>query len=140
MVDECQSPVLDGIRVLVVDDDAETRDLLSKALTRVGAHVTTAESARQAFEQLRTEGADVLVSDIGMPHEDGLSLMRRIRSLAGGPGQIPAIALTAYARPEDRAEAIAAGYQLHLAKPVELAKLQAGLATLVASDSVRSSQ
>ncbi len=140
MVDECQSAVLDGIRVLVVDDDAETRDLLSEALTRVGAQVTTAESARQAFEQLRTEGADVLVSDIGMPHEDGLSLMRRIRSLAGGPGQIPAIALTAYARPEDRAEAIAAGYQLHFAKPVELAKLQAGLATLAASDSVRSSQ
>lgn len=140
MADECQSPVLDGIRVLVVDDDAETRDLLSEALTRVGAQVTTAESARQAFEQLRTEGADVLVSDIGMPLEDGLSLMRRIRSLAGRPGKIPAIALTAYARPEDRAEAIAAGYQLHLAKPVELAKLQAGLAALAASDSVRSSQ
>ncbi len=138
IIDECQSPVLDGIRVLVVDDDAETRDLLSNALTRVGARVTTAESARQAFEQLRTEGADVLVSDIGMPDEDGLSLMRRIRSLAGEPGRIPAIALTAYARDEDRAEAIAAGYQLHLAKPVELAKLQAGLATLAASESVRS--
>jgi CheY-like chemotaxis protein len=130
MVDESQSAVLDGIRVLVVDDDAETRDLLSEALTRVGAQVTTAESARQAFEQLRTEGADVLVSDIGMPHEDGLSLMRRVRSLAGGPGRIPAIALTAYARAEDRAEIMAAGYQLHLAKPVELAKLQAGLARL----------
>jgi CheY-like chemotaxis protein len=138
MVDESQSPVLDGIRVLVVDDDAETRDLLSKALASVGARVTTAESARQAFEQLRTEGADVLVSDIGMPQEDGLSLMRRIRSLGGGPGRIPAIALTAYARAEDRAEIFAAGYQLHLAKPVELAKLQAGLATLAASESIRS--
>jgi signal transduction histidine kinase/CheY-like chemotaxis protein len=131
-VDTPRSPILDGVRVLVVDDDAETRDLLSRALTITGARVTTAESARQAFEQLRTEGADVLVSDIGMPEEDGLSLMRRIRSLSGGPGRIPAIALTAYARAEDRAQAIDAGYQLHFTKPVELAKLQAGLATLVA--------
>ena len=124
------SPPLDGVRVLVVDDDAETRELLSQALGATGAKVTTAESAQQAFDQLRSAGADVLVSDIGMPEEDGLSLMRRIRSLSGRPGRIPAIALTAYARLEDRDRAMEAGYQLHFSKPVELAELQAGVGTL----------
>ena len=124
------SPPLDGVRVLVVDDDSETRDLLSQALGATGARVTTAESARQAFDQLRSAGADVLVSDIGMPEEDGLSLMRRIRSLSGRSGKIPAIALTAYARLEDRDRAMEAGFQLHFSKPVELAELQAGVATL----------
>jgi len=126
------SPVLNGVRVLVVDDDAETRELLSQALSVTGAQVTTAQSAREAFEQVRANGADVLVSDIGMPGEDGFSLMRRVRSLPGGPGRIPAIALTAYARAADRAQAIEAGYQMHFAKPVELAALQAGLAALTA--------
>ena len=130
-VDAVASAALADVRVLVVDDDAETRELLSQALTDRGAHVTTAESARQAFEQLGTEGADVLVSDIGMSEEDGFSLMRRIRSMPGAPSRIPAIALTAYARPDDRARALEAGYQLHFVKPVELADLQAGLATLI---------
>jgi CheY-like chemotaxis protein len=125
---------LEGVRVLVVDDDAGTRDLLSQALAASGARVTTADSAREAFELLSTQSADVLVSDIGMPEEDGFSLMRRIRSLAGQPGRIPAIALTAYARPEDYTQAIQAGYQLHFAKPVELAALQAALATLTGLD------
>jgi len=125
---------LDGVRVLVVDDDAGTRDLLSQALAATGARVTTADSAREAFDLLTTQSADVLVSDIGMPEEDGFSLMRRIRSLAGQPGRIPAIALTAYARPEDCTQAIQAGYQLHFAKPVELAALQAALATLTGLD------
>jgi signal transduction histidine kinase/ActR/RegA family two-component response regulator len=124
------SPVLSGVRVLVVDDDAETRVLLSEALMVTGARVTTAKSAREAFEELTTHGADVLVSDVGMPDEDGLSLMRRIRSLPEGPARIPAIALTAYARPSDRAQAMEAGYEMYFAKPVELAALQAGLAKL----------
>lgn len=94
--------------------------------------MTTAESARQALQQLRTDGADVVVSEIRMPDEDGFSLMRRIRSLPGELGRIPAIALTAYARPEDRARAIEVGYQMHFSKPVGLAELQAGLATLAA--------
>jgi CheY-like chemotaxis protein len=128
------TPILSGVRVLVVDDDAETRSLLSEALTVIGACVTTAKSAREAFEELTTHGADVLVSDVGMPDEDGLSLMRRIRSLPEGPAQIPAIALTAYARPSDRAQAMEAGYEMYFAKPVELTALQAGLARLTGCD------
>jgi CheY-like chemotaxis protein len=95
-----------------------------------GARVTTAESAREAFEQLSGDSADVLVSDIGMPDEDGYSLIRRVRLLPGNRGRIPAIALTAYAHPADRVQAIEAGFQMHFAKPVELAALQSGLAVL----------
>jgi signal transduction histidine kinase/ActR/RegA family two-component response regulator len=131
------SPILSGVRVLVVDDDAETRLLLSEALTVIGAQVTTAKSAQEAFEELTTHGADVLVSDVGMPDEDGLSLMRRIRSLPEGPSRIPAIALTAYARPSDRAQAMEAGYEMYFAKPVELTALQAGLAKLAGCDDSR---
>jgi signal transduction histidine kinase/CheY-like chemotaxis protein len=129
-VDIAVSPLFNGVRVLVVDDDAETRELLSHALTVTGALVTTAKSAREAFDQLKTDGADVLVSDIGMPEEDGYSLIRRVRLLPGGRGRIPAIALTAYAQPAHRVQAMEAGYQMHFAKPVELAALQAALATL----------
>ena len=128
------APVLSGVRVLVVDDDAETRVMLSEALSLTGAQVTTAKSAREAFEELTTHGADVLVSDVGMPDEDGLSLMRRIRSLPQGPMRVPAIALTAYARPSDRSRAMEAGYEMYFAKPVELAALQAGLAKLTGRD------
>jgi signal transduction histidine kinase/CheY-like chemotaxis protein len=131
-VEFAASPLLTGMRVLVVDDDAETRDLLSHALSRTGARVTTAESAREAFDQLRTDGADLLVSDIGMREEDGFSLMRRVRLLPGRHGRIPAVALTAYARPADRLQAMEAGYQMLFAKPVDLAALEAGLAALIA--------
>lgn len=129
--DRPAAPPLTGVRVLIVDDDAETRFLLASALAGNGARVTTAENAGEAFQQLSTDGADVLVSDIGMPAEDGLSLMRRVRALPGDSGHIPAIALTAYARPSDRAAALEAGYQLYFTKPVELDALQAGLATLI---------
>ena len=125
-----QIPRLAGVRVLVVDDDRDTRELLTEALGESGARVTSADSARRALEVLIADGADVLVSDIGMPEEDGLSLMRRIRSLPGDRGRIPAIALTAYARTEDRLQAIDAGYQMHMTKPVALRELQAGLAKL----------
>ena len=126
------APRLDGIRVLVVDDDANTRDLLTEALGTTGARVTAADSAPHALEQLSVAGADVIVSDIAMPGEDGFWLMERIRALPGDLGRTPAIALTALARREDRAKAIAAGYQMHLAKPVELGELQAGVASLAA--------
>ena len=125
-------PRLDGVHVLVVDDDLNTRELLTEALGTTGARVTVADSAPQALEQLSTAGADVIVSDIAMPGEDGFWLMERIRALPGELGRTPAIALTALARGEDRARAIAAGYQMHFAKPVELGELQAGVATLVA--------
>jgi CheY-like chemotaxis protein len=95
------------------------------------ATVTTAGSASEALEHVVREAPDVLLSDIGMPKEDGYSLMRRIRRLSGQASRIPAIALTAYARAEDRAKALQAGYQKHLAKPVEPATLIAAVASLV---------
>jgi signal transduction histidine kinase len=127
-------PDLSGVKVLVVDDDRDTRDLLTQALSASGARVTTADSAEQAFRRLDTEAPDILISDIGMPDEDGFSLIRRIRELPGDTRHIPAIALTAYARPEDRDEALDAGYQMYFAKPVEIADLQTGLATLARRD------
>ena len=123
---------LDGVRILVVDDDPNTLDLLTEALMTSGAHVTAAGSARSALERLRADGADIIVSDIAMPDEDGFWLMNRIRSLPGQVSRTPAIALTALARTEDRRRVMEAGYQMHLTKPVQLGELQEGLATLVA--------
>jgi signal transduction histidine kinase/CheY-like chemotaxis protein len=125
--------ILEGVRVLVVDDDPDTRELLTDVLGTLGAKVTAVDSAQHALQRLITQGTDVIVSDIAMPDEDGLSLIRQVRALPGPLGRVPAIALTAFARADDRARAIEAGYQLHLAKPVELAELQAGLATLTGS-------
>ena len=123
---------LDGVRILVVDDDPNTLDLLTEALATSGAQVTAAGSARYALERLRADGADIIVSDIAMPDEDGFWLMNRIRSLPGQISRTPAIALTALARTEDRRRVMEAGYQMHLTKPVQLGELQEGLATLVA--------
>ncbi|HEY5619089.1 MAG TPA: CHASE domain-containing protein [Vicinamibacterales bacterium] len=123
---------LAGVHILVVDDDADTRELLSEALGASGAHVTTADSARRAFEELVRKPADALISDIGMPGEDGLSLIRQVRAMPGMHGRIPAIALTALAHDADRERAADAGFQMHLAKPVELATLEAELLKLLA--------
>jgi signal transduction histidine kinase/CheY-like chemotaxis protein len=109
-----------GVRVLVVDDESDARELVKRLLEGRQAAVRTAESARQAIELLEDDKFDVLVCDIGMPGEDGYSLIRRIRALDPSRGaHIPAIALTAYARVDDRVKAIAAGFQMHIAKPVE---------------------
>jgi len=114
-----------------VDGEADARDLMRAVLAQCGAQVTVAESARGALEALGQAPFDVLVTDIAMPKDDGYALIRAIRALDGGRGgQIPAIALSAYARIEDRAEAIAAGYQQHAAKPIEPAELAAAVATL----------
>ena len=125
------SAILWGVRGLVVDDDEDSRLFVSTALKAQGAQVTLASSSAEAFERLRRTPPDVLVSDIGMPGEDGFELMRRIRALDESEGgRTPAAALTAYARPEDREQALASGYQLHIAKPAdpaELARLVAGL-------------
>ena len=126
------APRLQGVRVLVVDDDPNTRELLTEALGTTGALVTSADSARGALERLTVDGADVIVSDIAMPGEDGLWLMQRIRALPGTAARVPAIALSALARSEDRDRAVAAGYQMHLAKPVQLGELQEGVAMLIA--------
>jgi signal transduction histidine kinase/CheY-like chemotaxis protein len=123
---------LHRLRVLVVDDDADARELLAAALGATGARVATAGSADEAMRELGRHGADVLVSDIRMPGEDGISLLRRVRSLPGSRSRIPAIAVSASAREQDRAEAIEAGYQLHFPKPVDLACLQAGVAQVAA--------
>jgi CheY-like chemotaxis protein len=111
---------LGGISVLVVDDEADARDLLQRLLQDAGASVRTAGSAAEALAQLRAVQPDVLVSDIGMPEVDGYQLMQLVRALPPqSGGRVPAIALTAFARDEDRARALAAGFDAHLAKPLE---------------------
>ena len=120
-----------GVKVLVVDDEPDARALVKRLLEDCEGRVVTAGSASDAVHLVRTERPDVLLCDIGMPGEDGYSLIRRVRAL--GPehgGQVPAAALTAYARPEDRVRATAAGFQTHLAKPVEPAELIATVASL----------
>ncbi|HWB54724.1 MAG TPA: PAS domain S-box protein [Tepidisphaeraceae bacterium] len=120
-----------GIKVLVVDDEADSRALVKQLLEDCDASVITAESAAEAFDKLRSNLPDLLISDIGMPGEDGYSLIHRIRKLkAEEGGNIPAIALTAYARSEDRTRSVLAGYQMHLSKPVESAELIASVASL----------
>ena len=120
---------LSGVRVLVVDDQPDARELLTMVLGGAGAEVSTASSADEALEVLRGEQVDVLVSDVGMPVEDGYSLVGRVRSLE--TGLIPAVALTAYASEEDRQRALAAGFDAHVAKPVEPAELVSVIAGLV---------
>ena len=123
---------LDGLKVLVVDDEVDTRDLLKVWIGQCGPKVVTAGSAVEALATLEEMRPDLLISDIGMPGEDGYELIRKVRALpAGRGGKIPAIALTAYARTEDRLRALRAGYQMHIAKPVELAELVAVMASLV---------
>jgi PAS domain S-box-containing protein len=113
------SSPLQGVRVLVVDDDTDSRDFLVFALEEFGAIATAVSSASLALEVLTTFKPDVLISDIGMPEEDGYSLIRRVRALPSEEGgEIPAIALTAYAGDRDRQLAISAGFQKHLSKPV----------------------
>jgi two-component system CheB/CheR fusion protein len=124
-------PTLDGVRILVVDDEPDARELVRATLTQCGAEVTEVASVRAALEALEGARFDVLVSDIAMPDEDGYSLIRQVRSReAEGGGGIPALALTAYARIEDRMSAIDAGYQQHAIKPIEPAELAAAVATL----------
>jgi CheY-like chemotaxis protein len=111
---------LQGLRVLVVDDDADARELIGYVLETCGTEVRLAGTAAAALEQLMTYTPDVIVSDIGMPDEDGYSLIRSIRTLpVEEKKDVPAIALTAFARNEDRTRALVAGFNLHMAKPVE---------------------
>jgi signal transduction histidine kinase/CheY-like chemotaxis protein len=129
-----------GARLLVVDDEEDSRDLMKRLLEDCGAIVSAAASAEDAFAQMLCSRPDVLVSDIGMPDEDGYTLLRRIRALGDEHGgNIPAVALTAYARPEDRAHSIHAGFQRHVVKPVEPADLIAAVAALVGTTLARTS-
>jgi signal transduction histidine kinase/CheY-like chemotaxis protein len=124
---------LDGVRALVVEDDDDARALLQKVLTGQGALVRIASSARAALELLGRERVDVLLSDIEMAGTDGYELMRelRLRTVALG-GAVPALALSAYTRTEDRLRALRAGFQVHLSKPVKPSKLVAVVASLAA--------
>jgi signal transduction histidine kinase/ActR/RegA family two-component response regulator len=124
-------PILAGLRVLVVDDEADARDLLAIRLQQYGADVITAPSAEAAMEALALQEPrpDLIVSDIAMPGEDGYSLIRRVRAMEPEQGgRIPAIALTAYSRTKDRVQALAAGFQIHMPKPVNAAELAHAIA------------
>jgi CheY-like chemotaxis protein len=124
-------PELDGLRVLVVDDEPDTRELLLAVLISCGAEVVPAASAGEALDRIVQEQFDVLITDIGMPEEDGYSLIEQVRRLpADRGGAVPAAALTAYARTEDKVRALRSGFQIHIAKPVEPDELVAVVANL----------
>ncbi len=121
---------LGGLCVLVVDDDEESRHVVAAHLESCRAVVLTASSAAQALDVMHRQRVDVLLADIAMPGEDGYALMRKLRALDSSFATIPAAALTAFARDEDRQAAFKAGFQLHLTKPVEAGSLIAAVATL----------
>jgi signal transduction histidine kinase/CheY-like chemotaxis protein len=127
--DEAASPIeacaaLAGIKALVIDDEEDARALLVRILEQCDAEVVSVGSATEALEQLPRFHPDVVISDIGMPELDGYQLIRAVRALgAEQGGRTPAIALTAFARPEDRMRALQAGYQMHLTKPVDQSEL-----------------
>lgn len=124
-------PELHGVKVLAVDDEADARHLLTAVLERCGAEVRTCASAAEALAVMDEYNPDILISDIGMPEETGFDLIRKIREReAGHAGRIPAVALTAYARVEDRLKALTAGYNMHVPKPVEPAELAVVVASL----------
>ena len=126
-------PDLNGLRVFVVDDEKDSRELLEDLLSLCQAEVLTVASAEEALEKLPDFKPDILISDIGMPEQDGYQLIEKIRAWekAEGLKRIPAIALTAYARVEDRMRALSSGFQTHVPKPVEPAELAAVIASLV---------
>lgn len=123
---------LEGICALVVDDEADVRELVMTILEQYGVRVLTAGSAQEALEKLDQEQPDILLSDIGMPLEDGYALIRKVRQRSTDQGgQIPAAAITAFAREEDRMQAINAGFQVHISKPIDPARLIAVVMNLV---------
>jgi CheY-like chemotaxis protein len=122
---------LDAIRLLVVEDEADTLEFLRRLLTAHGATVLTATSAGEALSLVRDQRPDMLISDIGLPEIDGYDLIQAMRRESSPARDIPAIALTAYARSEDRTRALRAGYQAHIAKPVEPNELLAMIASFV---------
>ena len=135
-VSETASPLepnpnlLRGLRVLAVDDQPDTREMITLALTRFGAEVRASHSASMALQTIREWQPDVIVSDIGLPEMDGYDLLRQLREAEGDGKRIPAIAVTGYAGAVDESKAINAGYELHFSKPIELNKLAAAIAKL----------
>jgi CheY-like chemotaxis protein len=131
-IDQLTLPAeLSGLKVVVVDDEKDARELVQAVLEKGGAQVFLAESAATALELVRTEKPDVIVSDIGMPDEDGYTFIRKLRARPREQGgRTPAIALTAYARAEDRRKALLAGFHNHAAKPIEPQELVIVIANL----------
>ncbi|MDV2995828.1 MAG: Sensor histidine kinase TodS [Chroococcidiopsis sp. SAG 2025] len=133
--------LLDGVNVLVVEDNNDSRDFIKFALEQAGATVTTVSSAADAVAYLERDRPDVLISDIAMPETDGYQFIQQLRATEQpGDKYIPAIALTAHAKPEDRSRSLAAGFQQHITKPVESTALIAAVAELIKQQSVVSSQ
>ncbi|HEY6121227.1 MAG TPA: response regulator, partial [Pyrinomonadaceae bacterium] len=115
---------LNGLHVLLVDDDEDTLELITAALTKREARVTAVSSANEALEALKISQPDVLVSDIAMPDQDGYELIKKVRALdVSRSSHIPAVAITAYAKEEDRTRVFSSGFQGYLAKPIELSEL-----------------
>jgi PAS domain S-box-containing protein len=136
---DCRTVTLEGLRVLVVDDELDARNLLKRLLTECKAEVILADSADQGMSKLQHDHPNVLISDIGMPQKDGYALLREVRALpVEQGGRTPAIALTAFARSEDRTRAMMAGYQSHISKPVEPQELIATVASLAGRTGTRS--
>ncbi|MEO6223331.1 MAG: response regulator, partial [Vicinamibacterales bacterium] len=120
---------LSGVKVLVVDDEQDARDLLKRLLSDCAAEVLTASTAAEAMTLLESEKPDILISDIGMPDVDGYGLLKMVRQFEkDGVQRIPAVALTAFARSEDRIRALRAGFVAHAAKPIEPSELLATIA------------
>jgi PAS domain S-box-containing protein len=126
---DCPQSLL-GIRLLVVEDEADARELLKVMLEQCGAEINATQSAKEAFQEMEKWKPDVMISDIEMPEEDGYSLIQKVRSAETRPQRLPAIALTAHARAEDRMRALRAGYDAHVAKPVEANELVAVIESL----------
>jgi signal transduction histidine kinase/CheY-like chemotaxis protein len=128
-------PSLEGFRILVVDDAADTREVMTEALTRCGAKIITSQSVTEALEVLERHHFDLLISDIEMPNRDGYSLIQEVRAKETGQGKrTPAIALTAHARAVDRNRALSAGYDRHIAKPIEINEVLEVIAGFAAKD------
>jgi CheY-like chemotaxis protein len=131
-------PQLAGLRVLIVDDETDSSSFLCKLLEDHGADVDSAASAAEAFDTFIRSRPDILISDLAMPGEDGFDLIRRVRKLgARKGGRTPAVALTAYVRTEDADRALAAGYQRHLRKPVNVVELLTAVTELAAGQPTR---
>ena len=120
-----------GVKILVVDDDFDTRNLLKRILQDCDAIVTISPDAQHAMESIASFQPHLLISDIGMPNQNGYDLIREVRRRGYDFQKLPAIALTAFARGEDRRRALTAGFQLHLEKPVDPGELVAAIASLL---------
>jgi CheY-like chemotaxis protein len=131
LTDPLTLPSLAGVHIYVIDDEPDARELLRRVLEERGAVVTTFDNIDNATDALKSTKPHVLISDIGMPHKDGYQFMRALRASETGSERIPALALTAFARAEDRKRSLLAGYQAHLSKPFDLAELVLVVAGLV---------